>query len=721
MNRTMVWVIAAGLAGGATGVVSMARNRAEQAPPGFSLVEAGVPIRKPSALGERTIESTGWSLDHSRAWTGAASAESITLTVSLPRWGRLAIHPAIDPGMIRSPQGRGFVAQRLLPNAPALVLQRSANVGSVGGYLNIDGVERLLDCNGTLPDPNSDPYTVNIRRTPDGFSATSGTGAMMCRTRLSAGVPSIRSGLKRVNIRGLFVDGVPIPAPLRTWKVLVGLVVGGLLSLGCARAEALAGLSRRWIGLGFVPLALGPVLLHLDVGSTAERVRMLTDTPQLFPVQIAVGLAVLCKLLIHVLWNLRTTAGAGGVPPLGRRWAGISVAVAVIGLSMGTAVLAVVAGAAVALGLAAGLMYGMGRVSDADGPSRLTATSSLLVLTAAMALTCRLAGSHSPWMTAAFSAAALAIGIVLWANLNLQRVRWPNPISIVAVLLALGWTEYGVRFTELGARWVPKNDAVDPEVLTFAMLDKGDLSNRMVDAMPPRRARVRVVAFGGSTTAGAYGQTDLSDYFPNRLDALLGPNVEVINQGVAGWTTFHLRHHLGHVADRLRANIWLLYMGFNDWENAGAGLVAPYAQLHEQWRAGGLKHDTTTWLGDFHLYQGLRFALLPTRTTDTAQPVPPADMRENLAAIARMAQDNGAMLWMVGEAVWPPDGRLDAHFKAMRSVAATNSDAHYVNAAKAIQANGDPMFLDEIHLSVDGHQLLAETIALGFRTMPAPN
>ena len=321
-------------------------------------------------------------------------------------------------------------------------------------------------------------------------------------------------------------------------------------------------------------------------------------------------------------------------------------------------------------------------------------------------------------MVLAFTAAAGALGIVVWANLF--RIQRYNLVSFVCMCLALGWTEYGLRFTATAQRWVPVDEGGDPlhdeiTVITGRWEPKNRRPVQLPRRVSTRRTAQRIAVFGGSTTAGAFNQPDLDGYYPAHVADALGPRVEVVNQGVAGWSTFHIRHHLEHALTDLDAQLIVLYIGYNDRHLA---VPAPYAELFEIWKDGGLAQETVGALQRVRLYQALKFLVIGLMPEPDTIAVPSEHTLENLTAIAAMAKAQGVEVLVVPEATWPDTGDLDAHRSAMKAAADAAPGLTYVDTATPLTAQGERMFLDDCHLTETGHRAAAELITQAIRSVP---
>ncbi|RME23151.1 MAG: SGNH/GDSL hydrolase family protein, partial [Deltaproteobacteria bacterium] len=226
-------------------------------------------------------------------------------------------------------------------------------------------------------------------------------------------------------------------------------------------------------------------------------------------------------------------------------------------------------------------------------------------------------------------------------------------------------------------------------------------------AVGPKRAPTRVVAFGGSSTGGGWQFDDLSVFYPARLDALLGPEVEVVNQGVGGWTSFHVARYAEQRLADLDPDIVTLYAGNND---SAAGYPATIAELHARWsrsaRAGPVRRllersAIARWLAQ------LRAAPAP----DGGVPaVRPDEMADNLASLLAACRAEHASLVLIAEANVDDNPRLSPYREVMVAMAEAEPDAWFLDG-HALLSGRPEYFLDTVHLTEAGHARLAQALA----------
>jgi len=302
------------------------------------------------------------------------------------------------------------------------------------------------------------------------------------------------------------------------------------------------------------------------------------------------------------------------------------------------------------------------------------------------------------WARIYLAGAGAALGGLAW--LQRHRVRFYNLLSLALVLLAFGAVEYALRWSAASQAW-SVGDAQGAERLSqaFAALEAGEHTEYPSVGFPTAfglKQGPRVVCLGGSSTGGAYQNDRIEDFYP----AMMRPGAEVLNQGVGGWNSFHIRLYLqGRIAE-LQPDVLTLYLGVNEALEVPADMRTLYSSYQEG-RLGGPSID-------LRLFQGFRLVVLGLRGKTAA--VPPDHFHENVEAIAELAIEHGAKVLLLTEGVQPrPDG-FTSYKMAMQAVAESHEKVSFADAAAALQTLGPVGFLDQNHLSETGHRALARFI-----------
>lgn len=500
-----------------------------------------------------------------------------------------------------------------------------------------------------------------VRVEVDGEQAT-------CTTTLANPQWSVRAGLRTLGLARLAVDGGPqVQAPGARWSsrlggALLGLGLAlGLARMGRGRPVLLAAASSCW------PLWLCAPLAHADLGRFFVAWRLKVAHPPQWAV------------LGPVLLSLGLLGGS-----LAARWLRAG-----SGLAPGRA-------AAVAVGAA----LGWGGVAWALGP-------------------------RDPRAAAFVGGIGATLGLVTWANA--RRVRGFNLLSLGGVALALLLAEHALSRTHWGASLVGvsnrgpgQGDARSVGTLfdTFEALENtrrfSEYPARDYPVRPPARAApTRVVALGSSSTAGAYQNDDLDEFWPAELQRLLGSAVQVVNQGVGGWTSLHARRYLETQLELVDPDVVVVYLGHND-------VLTPsprtYADLLAAWRRGGdAALGASNRLGRVRVYQALRFGVQALVGGPSGVAVPVPDARDNYAAMAELLASRQGKLLLVREAISPDPSALAAYGEMMAALADSPGVAYLDAAPVLVDPRAGDAFLDDCHLTHHGHVLLAEAVAARLR------
>ncbi len=551
---------------------------------------------------------------------------------------------------------------------------------------------------------------------------------ILCRGR--PGEVRLVAGPRRVHLADLVVEGQPVPSPLPApvgaavlvaatglgavagallgpWSLLVMLpgLVFGLLGVRADPADFAAALRVPTLAQGGAGPWAGVLLAGFSVAAfaSARLVKAAAVT--------RAGPWMAAGLLLAASWGplavLRVRHG-------GWQSLGSLVGISLVGL------------------LVHGLVIAAARLLHRQSPASAARSAVGVGLAGAAAVAVAAAGGMTPPIGGlALGIAGAALGVILWANRN--AVRGFNLLSLSLSLVLLVSVEQGLRHTRAAASWRAATgwaertvdlsgrapgqdeDPFDGVADDFAMFDQARHTAYPARGYPvaygPKQAPLRIVAFGGSSTGGAWQMQDLRLFFPARLDQLLGDRVEVVNQGVGGWTTFHIaRYASTHMAD-LDPDLVLLYVGNND---CGPGYPATLAQLYAAWERRGDAGPVQRWLRGQALYQWLTQLVGGGAGLGSERAVSLDELRDNLQTVLDAARAQGAPVLLVGEANVELLGPLESYHAVMREFAAEQSDVTWLDGAQ-ILAGRSSDFLDSVHLSEEGHQRLATALAEAIR------
>lgn len=488
-----------------------------------------------------------------------------------------------------------------------------------------------------------------------------------CKGRWSGGSVLLSSGVSRLQVRDfeLRPDGHPPfvdrlgsfwrkPAAGALFSLLTALLLGLVPLLPPLRARFSLRGREAAVAIAGAPFLLIPLLGFADMAASLEALRMLSVPPSFGPLLLA------------------------GIPGL----------IALLGL------LASCRGFASPLLAALGPLLGVG----------------ILVLAL------RKPPDSPGWLILA----GLAIPFSAIVVLNTRPVRWHGLLSLLLSVLLLVQAELGLRWTALNQSWAPTQGwerarSEFQELLEIRRFRRYPDQGFPVQPPAPDPERRRIVALGGSSTGGAFQMDDIELFWPRKLqDRVAERGWEVVNQGVGGWNSLHVRLYVESQIERLDADLLAIYIGHNDLLSF---TPVPYRELlrrYEREAAGSgrssLARSLSSTLDRVRLYSGLRFALLSLRDREQAVAVPPSDARENLAAIIALAQSHQARVLLMTEGLNPDPSPMEPYGEMLSSLA-LESGSLYLDAARALYLSGDTsLFLDDCHLSEAGHRLLAERV-----------
>ncbi len=709
MSRRRVALLIGVLGGAATGDAlwnGAMQERSSGPPSGWRMEESRVPYRLTELSGPLPLVADAWSLDFWRAIRPPGhGAASISALVSIPDGGQLELWPAADPGH-QGEAGVGLVLERI--GAASSTVVQATETG-----------RRALKCSTPLPPPGA-TTRVSVAPTEEGIVATVGGTAARCQAQARGSGPVIRPGLRRVQIRELMIGEEAIAAPgpeHRALWALGGATLG--LALTALELSRLPSLAVIW---STAPLLLALLLGQRDLRLWAETARLsFVPAPWLGAGLPLLG-ALLARIGLHLARALHETRRGGPT----RDWplsavvaASLPAVVGSLGLPgsapHGLLALATVGGMG---GLGVGMVLLLRRLGSLR-PRRAAAwcvgVGSMLGF--AIALT-------RPLGREAVTGAVLvgsALAVLIWANSNAGRARWLNLSSLLAVAALLFGTELTLRHTMAGRGWSGGGGRLQPDDIygwvptaeaEFHALERGGASDYPSSgnpvALPPPDARPRLVAMGGSTTGGAFQNDDLGDFYPAKLDALLEGRVQVVNQGVGGWTTWHVRRFLERNLEALAPDILTLYVGHNDLLTP---VPAPYAELFRAWEDPGLAGRAVSALSGMRLFQAFRYLVVSLRPPGQRVAVPLEDARENLDAILTLVGARGGRVLLASEGLAPDPGPLLAYNAMMSELAERHPGAAFLDTASLLhEQDSAAVFLDDCHLSGRGHQLVAEAM-----------
>ena len=316
---------------------------------------------------------------------------------------------------------------------------------------------------------------------------------------------------------------------------------------------------------------------------------------------------------------------------------------------------------------------------------------------------------------------ALCWSLLLLVNRFAKQLRWFNWLSIVFCVGLLVSSEVVLRATKAGQQWSNTGSQTESNEIfgwirqaneSFALFEEGEHREYPDKGFPApienTNTKKRVIAFGGSTTGGAFQNDNLDEFYPARLQDSLGRDYQVLNQGVGGWTTWHIRYYIKAKQEKLSPDIVLLYVGHNDILTA---IPLPYKQLYQAWKKSTSNKKIGDALGQFRLYHAFRHILLSLRSSEKKVAVPVDHAEENLSDIISMVGTETTII-LISEGLSPDPGLLHDYNLMMKQLATEHENVFYLPVAENLHNYpSHDVFLDDCHLTNFGHNLVAAQIA----------
>jgi len=674
-------------------------------------------MRLADLAGDPLPAGGGYPLDSHGVLWAPQPADGVEVSAWVPDGGKLSLR----------------LVNRERQTGVALKIKRTdegaveVTVGSTATAHRPAGSRTPVGCDGQTLEVPDEQITARLARAGGGsrLDVTLNGETISCANPLGQAVlhPTVGSGLKRVALLSAELPDRPevsVKAPGPAWiaRLLVGLLGAGLTG-GAVRMALRRGSRPAAVLAPLAPLLFTAALASADMSALLQSARINADEP----LSWCVGLPVTASLFIAGVMlakrSLTSESDAG--------WWATAITGAVSGLFAVVAfgawgLLGALGGAAAASLLR--VLLGLVEADDPPGSSR-SGRGAQVVVAGAGAAGLLVASLEPLWGHSTLFAAAAGglFALVLWANVRV--VRGFNLISLTALSLGLLLCEHSLAWTSTGNSLIGRSsrarvddaqaaDSPTRAFHSFEVLENTRAFTRYPDQdypvePPPPIDALRVVAFGSSSTAGAYQNDDIDDFWPADLEGLLGGVAQVINQGVGGWTSFHVRRYIETRGDLLRPDVAIFYLGHNDKLTRS---VIPYKQLHARWKAGaGVDIQVSSALAGVRLYQALRHGLQGVTGRTGGAAIPLEHARENYERMIALVREGGGRVLLVTEGV-SPDPSLLAEYGEMLQSLAEGPDVAYLDGAAVLdRPSFKPHFIDDCHLSQTGHEALAQAIA----------
>ena len=317
--------------------------------------------------------------------------------------------------------------------------------------------------------------------------------------------------------------------------------------------------------------------------------------------------------------------------------------------------------------------------------------------------------------------------------------------SALVVILVLGLTEVGVRLLweepvidgilapDPIQRWnLPRSGSIR---LAEVTIETNSLRYRGPEVEPdPDPCTYRIYAAGDSSVFGhgiPYGQAYV-ELLPTLVTAPGGLQLEGINGGVPGYSTFQSSQRLRRTGWALQPDLLIIANLWSD--SAHAGIADRELFVDDGWI------DRATWIAIAEhlsvsrlfrlIYKQFEFSSKVFSTGDPSAAIARVSLdeyRDNLTLMVSEARERDVPLILL---LLPhPGDQLETlsgderdlvnqgqdevshdYRQTMRSVA-SRTDTLLVDMSEIVADRQEPLFLDDVHPNLDGHRLIAEVLA----------
>jgi lysophospholipase L1-like esterase len=231
---------------------------------------------------------------------------------------------------------------------------------------------------------------------------------------------------------------------------------------------------------------------------------------------------------------------------------------------------------------------------------------------------------------------------------------------------------------------------------------------------------LRIICLGGSSTWG-WPLEDTTKIYPAVLEKLLNihfknKKFEVINAGVGGYSSFQDLMYLKYTLLEYNPDIITLCVGANDSNNNSDILIALTDK--EYWEYLKAKNDEPlktaeivlkklrSYLINLRVYNALDTIIFRIKNRPKRR-VPIEDFKNNLNEILKLAESYNFKVLLITEAHKSPDAILE-YIDVLERVSKNNSNAFFIDTRPFLE--DDSYFVDEMHPTYEGHEIIAEVI-----------
>lgn len=700
--------------------VFMARwkSTAESPPNEWGKEPNEIPYKLAALRGDLPLNRNEHSLDFYRAIYPLSSSEvnQLSMTALLPKDGTIDVWLSSPPRRIRA--GNRWVnpcdKDKMTPQCGGsskfgvgITIER-IGTPSIRAFRSTAQNQKELKCSGTTPEIGDEPIKIELANDQSKFRYKINDTWIECQTQVGDRPPLIRPGLREVHIRDLSVDG-RLVAPQSEGR-FKSVLISGVIFLFIVLPLRIGHSPWRYIGIALFPLMMTYPMGLLDWKSWIETMRAAWIPYRWMPVILSVMSSSFLTVFI-LSWRISIR------PKLAHRHKAA--------LILSSLLIPIIFYYKTELDVFLVLALVFPFLMSAFGHYQKIDSNLPIILSSYTLMGALISLLLVPETGNAIASAGLlmsTLGAFAWTQANAAHIRGYNLLSLLLVLLFAVSTEGLLSGTPAGKQWSESGALTEKNDL-FGWVSSANEGFELLEAeehtlYPDKgypiafdtvKSKQRVISFGGSTTGGAFQNDNLNQFYPAKLGRLLGANYDSINQGVGGWTTFHINKYIQSQAQLLQPDIAVLYIGHNDLLTASP---LPYKDLYAQWESNPNRKALSSRFGRFHLYHALRHLMVSIRPANERAAVPISDAKENLLSIIEVFKPYNTKILLVSEGLAPDPGPLSEYNQMLEQMSVDFSNVAYIDAANRFHAyRSSQVFLDDCHLSDYGHQQLASWLS----------
>lgn len=708
-----LWLCLAGLGLGHSVWTGIYRQYSDKAPPTWEKESSPVPYRQSSLLGDLNTESDEWTLAFYQALyprTPLAPNTAVSLAFRMSEASQLEVWLSAPP-IQRRFGDRWLSVCSMVKDAPSfcqgssefgigLVFDRFEGSSVQLVREDIDG-RTTVSCSDSLAvEITEELILVSLSALDNGVLVTINGNEVSCQTELGDKVPLIRPGLRSVAISNLQY-GEEQAQNLGTWIPVFCYLFGLFSFLGLGYAEKRGRASALSLVFTSTPAILAWSLADMNAKILIEDLRASWLSAYWLPFYLSIFPTMFLKLSAYSLRSERENSFK------------------ILGISLLSLFLLI--GSSFSWLAATSAILLLGAVLFAILFKNLNSITHIPIIWVGLSSLFLIFVETFHWSGVFWGAHwALSWCLLLLVNRFAGQIRGFNWLSLLFCTGIFVSSEVVLRATKAGQQWSNQGSNTESNEIfgwvkqaneSFALFEEGAHREYPDKGFPApieqENKQTRVIAFGGSTTGGAFQNDDLNEFYPARLQDYLGTDYQVLNQGVGGWTTWHIRYYIQAKIEKLAPDVVLLYVGHNDILTA---IPLPYKQLYQAWKLNQNKKAIGDSLAQFRLYHAFRHTMLSLRSSEKKVAVPVAHAKENLEAIIAMIGSERQVV-LISEGLSPDPGLLHDYNEMMKDIAVQTSNVHYLAVAETLHNYpSHDVFLDDCHLTTFGHNIVAKQI-----------